>query len=424
MNISKKAVEAGKTTLIVLLIVSALTLAWRTGLFNDFFKAAPFFGNVAEKMRGASGAAEVGSVSLKDAVRPLFIVITDEDGAHYGVKYDTDARNAVYSRTSSIFSDALGSASKPAEVSEEEWRAALSCPGVLFAYVMPVKLSVLDGWLRARMTESYDDISLRYICVAFSGGKSRIYFQDHESGLFYGADTAASAGKAQELGGYNANGALLAFETNIKAAGKAPYMLILPGSGHPDVHASAAGNAEELLDAVLAALGHSDESPAILPEIDGAIRCVGTQFAIEADAKGRVTYHRTDALPPAEERRTLNESDMIEIARVIAADTVGALCGDAEVFFESLEYDAGYYSLYFNYYIAGGRIYLHEDVNAARVSFLSGMVIDVELNFRNFARTDEYTGLLPESQALAAADGEFMLCYSDTGAEWLQPFWH
>lgn len=422
-NVSR-TIEAGKTVLIVLLAVSALFLAWRTKLFSDFFKIVPFFGNVAELMRGTAGTAETGGASLKEAARPLSIVITNEEGGRYGVKYDTDARNTAYGRTSIIFNEALGSSSKPLEIDEDEWRAALCGPGVFFAYATPVKLSVLVGWLGTRMAEFYDDASLTYICVAFGEGRSRVYYQDHESGLFYGADTASSAGKAQELGIYNANGALFAFETSIKAADNAPYMLILPGAEHPVIHAGAAGNAGELIDIVLAALGHSDEAPAILPESDGAIRCVGTQFNIRADALGRVTYHRTDSLPPAEERQTLDESEMIERARVIAADTIGGTCGDAEVSFESFEYSAGYYSVYFDYYIAGGNIHIHDDARAARVSFLSGMITDVELNFRHYALTDEHTELLPERQALAAANGEFMLFYSDTGPEWLHPFWH
>jgi hypothetical protein len=36
---------------------------------------------------------------------------------------------------------------------------------------------------------------------------------------------------------------------------------------------------------------------------------------------------------------------------------------------------------------------------------------------------EEATSLLPELQTLAAAGGEFILCYSDAGADTLTPFW-
>lgn len=423
MSTRRRVVEAGKTVLIALLAVSALFLAWRTRLFNGFFNAVPFFGNVAVLMRGASGTAETSGAVLKEAARPICIVITDEEGNRYGEKYDIEARNAVYDRISSIMSESLGSATELQEISEAEWRSALSGPGVFFEYAMPVKLPVLDGWLGAHMTECPDFLSLTHIYVAFGEDRSRIYLQDHGSGVFFGADTASSAGKAQELDIYSPNGALFAFETGIDAAENSPYMLVMPGGGHPDIRAGTAGSAADLLDIVLAALGHSDEMPAILPEADGALRCVGTQFNISVDARGYVFYRPTDNLPPTEDRQALSESEMIERARVIVAETIGGQCGSAEVFFESLEQNAGYASVNFGYYAAGGRVHLHDDVNAARISFLSGTVRSIELNFRNFTLTDDYTALLPERQALAAAGGEFILCYSDTGVESIQPAW-
>jgi hypothetical protein len=51
------------------------------------------------------------------------------------------------------------------------------------------------------------------------------------------------------------------------------------------------------------------------------------------------------------------------------------------------------------------------------------MISDIELIFRNYTLTGEYTVMLPERLALAAAGGEFVLSYSDAGSETLQPFW-
>ena len=420
----KRTAEWVKTALIVILTISALLLGWRTRLFNDFFATIPFFGSVANLMRGTAGETETAGASIKEAARPICIVITNETGKHYGVKYDTDARNTVYDRTSSILSEALGSAAEPAVVSEDEWRAALSGQGMFFEYMTPVKLSVLDGWLGARMPELSVDPSLRRVCVAFGEDRSRIYFEDQESGLFYGADTASSAGKAQELGIYGANGTAFAFETDIIGANNAPYMIIMPGSDHPDVRAGSAGDAESIRDIVLAALGHVDETFTTLPEADGALRCVGTQFNIRVEPQGRVLYRRTDGPPPIGERQSLSEGEMIERARVTVANTIGETCGNAEAFFESLEYGAGdTCSVTFGYYIAGGRLHLYDGRIAAKVTFAYGMITEVELNFRNFTLTGENYGLLPERQALAAAGEDFILCYSDAGAEILQPAW-
>ena len=421
MTRARKTVEWVKTVAIALLSASALLLAWRTELYSGFFNAIPLFGSVAELVRGSTVAQESGGADIKEAARPLSIVITGGDGARYGIKYDTDARNAVYDRTSSILGEALGSASTLGEISEEEWREALSGPGVFFEYISPVRLSILGGWLGARLPGAVDDVLLRRVCVAFGEDKSRIYCQDVTRGLFFGADTASAAGKMQELEIYSGNGAKFAFETGISAAENSPYMLIMPGSDHPDIGSAAAGNAYELLDMTVAALGHEKFTTYYNR---GLLVCVGTQFNINVDIGGQVLYRRTDGLPQYDDERELDANAAIEQARLIVEETIGTTCGGAEVFFEALEYGTGdSCSVFFGYYIAGGRVFLHEDVHAARVSILSGTVAEVELIFRNFTFTGETTRLMPERQALAAAGSEFILSYSDAGQEVLRPSW-
>jgi len=423
MSSGKRTVEWIKSVLIVILASSALLLAWQTGFFHNAFAAIPFFGNVAELMRGAAGTTEPSVASLKEAARPLSIVVTNWENGRFGVKYDTDARNEVYERTSSIIGEALGSATAPSEINENEWRSALSGPGVFFEYITPVRLSVLNGWLGAPMPETAQDIMLRRVFIAFGDERSRLYYQDHENSLFYGADTASAAGKAQELDIYGANGAAFAFETGIAGSENAPYKLILPGSEHPDVRVAALESAEELLEIAIAAFGHANESYTTYYSGADTLYCIGTQFNFRVFSDGRILYRRTDGLPSEGEGQELSESEMIERARVIAADSIGAASGVAEIMFESFQRLGDSYSVFFGYYITGGCVYLHEDRPGASVTFNSGMVTEIEVNFRSYAFTGEYTRLFPERQALAAAGGEFVLCYSDTGAEILQPFW-
>jgi len=425
MSSRRKAVERVKTGLIVLLTFSALLLAWRTNLFNDVLAAVPLLGNVGAQMRDASGTAESGSTSFKEAARPLGIVITLDRGGRFGVKYDTDTRNAVYRITSGIIGEALGSASSPNEISEYEWRLALSKPGVYYEYIAPVRLSVLYGWLLgARMPEYTQDFMLRRVFITFGEDRNRLYYQDHDSGLFFGSDTGSAAGKSQELEMYGENGAEFAFETGVLGSENAPYMLIMRGSDHPDVRSAvSAGSSEDLLGITLAAFGHLNETYTTYPGGADTLICVGTQFNIGVFSDGRVQYRRTDGLPSEDEALEISESEMIERARAIVADSIGATSGSAEIHFEALERSGSSYSVFFGYYIAGGGVYLQEDRHGALVVFNNGMVTDIEVHFRHFSFTGEHTRLWPERQVLAAAGGEFMLCYSDSGAEILQPFW-
>ena len=422
---NRKKTELFKSALILLLTVSALLLGWQTKLFNDFFGSIPLFGSVAELVRGTASTVETNGAPIKEAARPLVIVITDEQGEHFAVKYDTDWRNAVYDRTSSIIGEALGSALMVSEISEAEWREALLGHGVYFEYVFPVRLSVLGGWLGSPMPDLALEAPIRRLCVVFGEERNRLYFQDANSGQFYGAETASAAAKAQELEIYSPNSAIFAFQLGTAGSESAPYMMIFPGrSYHPDVRADSVGSATELLEITRDAMGHANESTMIFPEGEGALRCIGTNFNLRADLFGRVTYRRLDDLTPYAVRLALSEGDLIERARIVVAETIGAFSGGAEVFFESVDFEtAGYGSVYFGYYIAGGRVHLQNDMYAAKVTIANGIVTLLELNFLNFAFSGEYSRLLPEVQALAARNGEFILSYSDIGAEILQSSW-
>jgi len=418
------AAEWIKTMLIVLLTVSALLFGWRTALFNDFFSAVPFFGNVADLMRSTPSDGEPVEIEAKEAARPLSIVITNKNGERFGVRYNTIARNIIYDNVSDIISGAFASALTVSEVSEAEWRNALSGAGVYFEYFKPVRLSFLAGWLGTHAAVPAENFMLGRLFVVLGDDTGRLYYQDAESGIFYGADTVSFDGKSQELESYRPNGAVFAFETGVAGASNAPYMLIMPGSEFAGIHVDPAGSATEILEITLAVLGHGNEAYTTLPDGSDAVRCVGTQFNIRIDLVGHVYYRNTGSLPYNEERYPLNENDMIEQARIIVADTVGEMCGDAEVFFEALEYETpGGCTVSFGYYIAGGRIHLPEDAFAARVTFTSGTVTGAEFNYRCFTYSGEFTRLLPEKQALAAADGEFILGYYDEGMEIMLPAW-
>lgn len=423
MSKTKKAVERVKTALIILLIISALLLGWQTGLFNDIANSIPFIGRFADFMSGSSGAEISDGTQIREAARPMCIVITNKDGERFGVRYDTDARNAAYDRIISIVGEALGSAAPPTEISEDEWRSALCGLGVYFEYYTPVKLSILNGWIDARMPETTEDALIRRLVVAIGEDRSRLYYQDDENGLFYGAETASAVGKAQELDVFSANGAFFGFETRTTGAEKAPYMLIMNERNHPNLRASAAGSAEELLEISVSALGHGNETHTVFQEADG-MRWVGTQYNIIADTFGRVLYRNSDSPRQGEEQSILSEGETIELARRQVADTIGSVCGDAEVSFDSIEYGArGSVSVYFTYFAAGGCVLMFDEGYAARITLVSDVVTEAELNYRNFTFDGEYTRLLPEIQALAAAGGEFVLYYSDSGAERIQPSW-
>ena len=422
MSKPSRKIEWVKTALIVILTVSALILLWQTRLLKDFIGEVPFFGNASGAAYGAT-PGDADNLIEKEAARPLTIVITEQNGERFGVKYDDETRNAAYDRTSSIFAEALGSMSELTVITEDEWRAALGGSGVFYEYAVPIRLSILDGWLRSRMPETEEDFLLRRVFVAFGEDRNRIFFSEHENALFYRAETASSAGMTQDIAAYNANGALFAFETELKAAENAPYTLIMEGNLHPLVNSESAGTAEELLEAAKNAFGHRGEPNILEYDMFDTLVCVGMEFEIRVFPGGSVIYRRTDDSSEAGARQSLSESEMIEAARVIIAETLGTVSG-AEVYFTSIESESeNQNDVTFSYYIAGGQVHMQEDGYAANITLSQGIVTSAQLNFRAFSVTEEYAALLPEIQAFAAANGAFALNYSDSGLAFMEPLW-
>ena len=421
MTTGRKIIEWAKTILIVILTISMVVLAWHTQLFDDVAASIPLFGNFAGLGR-AVPAAELGETVVMEAARPLVIVITHDKGERFGAKYDTDIRNEVYDWTGGIIGEALGSAGAFEEISREKWREALSAPGVFFEYFTPVWLSVLNDWLGARLAHIEEDILLRRIFVVFGDDSNRIYLQDIQSGNFYTAQTASVARKAPQLEALRDNGARFAFETGSAGSENAPYMLILPGIKHPQVAAGPALGAEEILYIVRNAFGHGREVDRTYFDNDTLVS-IGVNFNIRVLPCGTVLYRRTDR--PAVYDVILSASGAIEQARIAVSETIALTSSGAEVFFEGMEHtDAGGKLITFGYYIAGGRIRLADDMPAARVLVSNGIVTEAELKFRSFSVIgEEYTELLSEILILAAAGGEFILNFSDTGADVINPVW-
>ncbi|MDR0905196.1 MAG: hypothetical protein LBN00_03310 [Oscillospiraceae bacterium] len=403
---SRAAKEKIKTALIAVLLVTAVLLAQFTGIFGELtegFKRAP--------AGGASAPIDDGTVSV-EAARPTVIVVTDAAGARAVAKYDSAAVDTVYERTVSLMGEALSSADEIRRCPEDEWRQALSRSNVMFEYYNAAPLELIGKWLGAQNGFDVGELPVSRLCFAWGG--SKLYFQSGDG--FYRAETASLGGEVSVAGEYRAENA---YQFELDADSSAPYLILTADAHHPTLITSNPFERTENTTAILAAFGVDGTQKAGYTESDGTQVYVSNVFTVSVSTDGILTYHRSAA---TNDSNAIGVVDGVELARVAAQRVLDAYSGDARVRFSGASGTGNKLTVTFDYFLAGGRVFLPKSDNAAAVTITNGTITEMTLCFRAYA-ADAETMLLPERQTLAAG-GDFRLGYSDAGGGVASPFWY
>jgi hypothetical protein len=421
-----KSVEILKDIIIVLLIASALFLGWESKLFGNSSVGA---GGIAALFRGMSGAPAVNSPDAPPKAaepdRPAAIAVTGGDGSRCGEKYDMGQLDLLYNGTARYFSEALGTAKEAEPTDAAAWRSALTSAGVYYEYISPVKLSILGDWFDADVTGDLGNMSVRRLCVTANGEKTRLFFQNDKTGVYYSVGTSVRGSIMDASKDYTANGAVFSFEKGVDSW--APGTLLLPEiTAHPQLEVENPLNDNAKKDAVLLSLGVSDLGKSSYKSGDREY-FVGEDFTLDVSADGTVNYDWTGDEPQAA-GSTDNESDAIQKAYRMVSAQLGNCGENAAVYYDSSSaLGSGGYKVLFRYIAAGGAVWLYGDGYAASVIVKGGRITGMTLRFRTYTDSTA-TELMPELQAAAAAKGDFMLVYrdngdTDAGSALLQPAW-
>ena len=399
---SRRTIEGLKTGLIVVLLVSAILLGYSSDVFGGLSGAFSPSGATLSDL-GAAGQ------SPAEAARPTMLVLTNSAAERAVFKYDMDTLDLIYERTSGSLGEALGALSTPEECREADWREALKSPGIMFEYHRDMPLELVRDWLGA--SGDGQGITVRRICLVFEGNAASLYFEG--GGSFYTAQTASLGGELSVSTAYD-SGIKYLFEQD--SASPTPYMIISPDSNHtvalsqnPLVDSSALATA-------VAVLGIDLRLTSGYTESDGTHVYVSSVFDLRVSPDGVVRYHRD-----ADNTSPVGFCDSVDIARRIAASTIGAFSGVARVYFTGYSYENDDITVMFDYFFDGGRVFFPGHSSAARITVSGGVVTDMTLCFRSFSPGDS-TVLLPEAQALAISSGEFALGYADSSPA--SPFWY
>ena len=216
----RRIIELGKDLIILLLIASALLLGFRSGVID----------RLRRNIDPAGQPDGPVSTSVSAAAVPFVIaVVGEESGGRCGQTYGVARVGETYERFSAVLGEALGSSGNPEQISEAQWRAALSGPGVFFDFLYDQPLSLLAGWLGTEIVGGAASHTARRICLSLEGDRLALYYIRARYGEFYRCDTALSSSTlSARLKENPANGALFAFELDEDTAVDA-YVLLSRG---------------------------------------------------------------------------------------------------------------------------------------------------------------------------------------------------
>ena len=150
---------------------------------------------------------------------------------------------------------------------------------------------------------------------------------------------------------------------------------------------------------------------------------------LRLDQNGTMTYH---ALAGESSRYRLSGrlAEQVEECRALAQDTVGALCGDARLYLQSIRQTDQGTAVEFGYLLHGAQVQLGSESYAAQFVIEGDQLTQFTLHYRTYQSLPEQALVLPEVQAAAALQAlgrsgqELCLVYFDSGSDRLSPAWY
>ncbi len=418
MRDKRRWIEWGKDVLIVLLTLSAVYLLTMTPLVRDsgvLDLLSP------RESPGAGPSEESGEMVML----PARLAVTGE-GGRYGVQYDEGRLEELFPPLGALLGDALASAGTPQSITEGEWRRYLGGTGVYFDFQGEVPLAALKRWLQGPEAGSPSGSARRVLLCAGAEDQVLLCWQEAGSGQFFCCSTALTQSLHLDPAaeGPTSNGAYFAFEDQALTRLLDPYTLITEGEqGREGYDASVPLTSGAGAAAVLEALDYSAQNHA--PVSGGEVYLDGGDRLV-VSANGTVTYR---AAQPEKYPVGRDIADQVDGVRTLAERTLGALCGEAQLYLMSAREEGGTLRVRFGYLLDGCAVRLGGEGWAAEFWVEDGYVTRFTLRFRCYTANGERALLLPIDKAAAMLPDltderrELVIQYRDGGGAAVSPDW-
>lgn len=417
-----RALEWLKSLLILLLSASALYLLTMTPLVQDSGLLNLF-------RKDTSTDPNRSSVTLTAAARPSRMAVSDGKG-RYGLQYDQDAVDGLFVRMGPLLGEALVSSGESEEISELQWQWYLQGKGIYFDFAGEVPLAALSSWLQPEQECALTASARRILLVDGHEDSVLLCYQNVADGRFYACRTGLlwSLHMEPEVSGTADNGAWFAFEDSDWADLLQPYTLITEDPVLQIYTASVPLMSKGSRSDLLEALDYTGRNHA---SVSGGELYLDGNDRLHVMDSGLVSYDAVQSgkYAVATEDGSVTMAEAIEAARKLAERTIGAQCGDAELYLVSAEETEQGYRIRFGYRLNGSTVWLYDEGWAAEFYVSGGFITKFTLQFRCYTATGDEAMLLPIERAavilpgLDRENGELLLQYRDQGESVVEPGW-
>ena len=387
MSGSRAWIEHVKSLLILLLTVSAVFLAWKTGLFQRM---------LPEQLPILPPEPTPGTSTYIAAANPLSAAVTSAAGMVHGIGCDDEKMEELLQSFRPVLGEAMGSASEPVRVAEEEWRLALEGPGLFLDYGEPVSLNVLARWFGTSAAFAPEERTNRLLFSLTEDEAVKLYYLD-EQGAACSCDTLAlGSALFAEINAYLPNGAEFAMEVKSLSSCD-PYALIQREL--PELHAIYAVDAGEnaALQKAAEVCGVNLSAGSSFQEQDGTVY-LGDVGRLRLESDGCLRYIASQR---GEWGETPEEADQIELSRTILSQLCEACGGIGELEYTGTERGEESTQYRFSYRVLGIRVKLNYGT-AGWAVFRNGRLEEFGFRPRTYL-TSSTVERIPPLQAAAAA---------------------
>ncbi|MCI8828103.1 MAG: hypothetical protein HFE98_04545 [Ruminiclostridium sp.] len=409
MTAKRRRLDRLQNLLILLLVCSALVLIGRTGLFQSTLGQERGLAGVS-----VSDGTETTALSQSTPVA----LAAQAGGERYSLQYDQEAVRACYTGgLEDLLAQALTTMGDAAQVSEQDWQAAVSQGENWVFYDFLYNLSFSgknQGQARC------------FLLTFHNGHANSLYYYVNQDG-YYRAPVDSSGSPNSLLGGMQAVGSHFAFE--LEEVELPSYQLVRDRPPNCPVYVTAnplAGLDNDGRGALLERLSFNPKAVSIHETADGTLIHEGAD-SLRLQKNGKLIYHGAENGEARYQALSVRDRDLQRKAEeILSLVSVGQgqLCCQGVTSLGDQGTEVTFY-----YLLNGARVNLWDKDYGARFVFQGNNLLSYEIFLRDYSQTEQRCAIPPLRQAAAAAQTmgqggrELQVCYQDSGEEFIYAHW-